>query len=193
MANGSGFESIWKAELEELLTFTLTMTESWDPNLFLYAGHPGHFGVDDLDNGFPHTLDISMDFPSAAISSTSPACMDSSIDHGSYMNVDFTSPVSEHYHEPVPSLAPSHVDPLKLEQTHMMTKIPVPHITKRSRGRKVPTGGPSDVQSGDMDRRHTCGYCGGQFKRGEHLKRHIRSIHTDDRRALFGSVDSDLN
>ncbi|KIM66029.1 hypothetical protein SCLCIDRAFT_83921, partial [Scleroderma citrinum Foug A] len=23
--------------------------------------------------------------------------------------------------------------------------------------------------------------CGGQFKRGEHLKRHIRSIHTDDR------------
>ena len=188
-----GFESIWQA-LEELLTFVLvlTMTESWDPNLFLYAGHPGHFGVDDLDNGFPNLLDISMDFPFAEISSTSPACMDSSIDHGPSMNADFTSPVAEHYRELVPSLAPS-VDPLKLEQTHEMTKIHVPYMMKKSRGRKVPTRGPSDMQSGGMDRRHICGHCGGQFKRGEHLKRHIRSIHTDDRRALFGSVDSNLN
>ncbi|KAL4078877.1 hypothetical protein V8B97DRAFT_1864981 [Scleroderma yunnanense] len=67
--------------------------------------------------------------------------------------------------------------------------MPASHLMKKSRGRKVPTniptgsrdGGPSIGQRDDKDRRHVCGYCGGQFKRGEHLKRHVRSIHTDER------------
>ncbi|KIM59727.1 hypothetical protein SCLCIDRAFT_125598 [Scleroderma citrinum Foug A] len=59
-----------------------------------------------------------------------------------------------------------------------------PLFIKKSRGRKVPTSQnfiSSDGQRGVKDRRHVCEICGGQFKRGEHLKRHVRSIHTHDR------------
>ena len=61
--------------------------------------------------------------------------------------------------------------------------VPVPNLTKKSRGRRVPT---AELDTdGDNDKRtyacpvHGCGKC---FHRGEHLKRHIRSIHTHDKR-----------
>ncbi|KAJ3824729.1 hypothetical protein EV361DRAFT_971811 [Lentinula raphanica] len=78
--------------------------------------------------------------------------------------------------------------------------IPVPNLTKKSRGRRVPTvPNPADNGSrkpnsdygyttsggrgGKGVRTHTCKVpgCGKCFGRGEHLKRHIRSIHTYDK------------
>ncbi|GLB43216.1 putative HD domain-containing protein [Lyophyllum shimeji] len=94
--------------------------------------------------------------------------------------------------------------------------IPVPHLTKNSRGRKVPfvvkrggrgIGGEDNTYDGDDDgngmrggssrqgrgrgvprgrngaRPFVCEVddCGKCFIRGEHLKRHVRSIHTNDK------------
>ncbi|KAF8433270.1 hypothetical protein L210DRAFT_3556982 [Boletus edulis BED1] len=73
-----------------------------------------------------------------------------------------------------------------------MTKVPVPipNLTKKSRGRKVPTSNGEPVYAASRDRTkrgartYTCHAegCGKCFVRGEHLKRHIRSIHTDEKR-----------
>ncbi|KAJ7483555.1 hypothetical protein FB451DRAFT_1029030 [Mycena latifolia] len=55
--------------------------------------------------------------------------------------------------------------------------IPVPNLIKKSRGRAVP----ADAQSRSGEpRAFVCGVagCGKGFVRGEHLKRHVRSIHT---------------
>jgi hypothetical protein len=84
--------------------------------------------------------------------------------------------------------------------------IPVPNLTKKSRGRRVPTvasmecGGRGGKhrgchhlsRDGDGDaggkwggtRMYTCKVngCGKCFARGEHLKRHVRSIHTYEKR-----------
>lgn len=125
--------------------------------------------------------------------------------------------------------------------------VPVPHLTKPSRGRRVPTaivnemevdspeadGGPpspptsrsgtsspygtrrgapkpprattsptsmtsSFPKPGDNPRSYVCKVegCGKAFKRGEHLKRHVRSLHTHEKRMrirdLFIRVDTDL-
>lgn len=54
--------------------------------------------------------------------------------------------------------------------------IPVPDLTKRSRGRHV-------VAGEDDGRKYHCTVagCDKRFARGEHLKRHIRSIHTHEK------------
>ncbi|CAE7219547.1 unnamed protein product [Rhizoctonia solani] len=63
--------------------------------------------------------------------------------------------------------------------------VPIPNLTKKSRGRRVPTklvATPS-TGIGKSARTFTCTVdgCGKCFNRGEHLKRHIRSIHTDEK------------
>lgn len=66
---------------------------------------------------------------------------------------------------------------------------PVPNLTKKSRGRKVPvsSGEPVYARSKDKSKKGTRTYtchvngCSKCFVRSEHLKRHIRSIHTNDK------------
>jgi hypothetical protein len=67
---------------------------------------------------------------------------------------------------------------------------PIPNLTKKSRGRKVPvsSGEPVYARSKDKSKKGTRTYtchvngCSKCFVRSEHLKRHIRSIHTNDKR-----------
>ncbi|EGN93773.1 hypothetical protein SERLA73DRAFT_63698, partial [Serpula lacrymans var. lacrymans S7.3] len=65
--------------------------------------------------------------------------------------------------------------------------VPVPNLTKKSRGRRVPTK--LAAEEGDTETKQKAGRvyvckvegCGKCFSRGEHLKRHIRSIHTHEK------------
>ena len=85
--------------------------------------------------------------------------------------------------------------------------VPVPNLTKKSRGRRVPTvssledlrsaaasGGKKRQQqqqgaggAGKGARMYLCDVegCGKCFARGEHLKRHVRSIHTYEKREFL--------
>ncbi|SPO24931.1 uncharacterized protein UTRI_01435_B [Ustilago trichophora] len=56
-------------------------------------------------------------------------------------------------------------------------------ITKRSRGRRVPNKPEEMNNLGKSGKVYTCKVpgCGKCFKRSEHLKRHVRSIHTDEK------------
>jgi hypothetical protein len=64
--------------------------------------------------------------------------------------------------------------------------VPVPNLTKKSRGRRVPTAPVMIVQGGVQKNmrmyRCTVDGCYKCFARGEHLKRHVRSIHTNEKR-----------
>ncbi len=64
--------------------------------------------------------------------------------------------------------------------------VPVPNLTKKSRGRRVPTAPVFIVQGGVQKnmRMYRCSVegCYKCFARGEHLKRHVRSIHTNEKR-----------
>lgn len=64
--------------------------------------------------------------------------------------------------------------------------VPVPNLTKKSRGRSVPTVPDRFIPYGayKAQRSFVCvvADCRKCFARGEHLKRHVRSIHTNEKR-----------
>ena len=88
-------------------------------------------------------------------------------------------------HEPGDHL-PTVVPPPMKRRRGQAGPVPVPNLTKKSRGRSVPTAPNSISPYGAHRTRRSfvcvvsdCGKC---FARGEHLKRHIRSIHTNEKR-----------
>ncbi|ODQ79510.1 hypothetical protein BABINDRAFT_161903 [Babjeviella inositovora NRRL Y-12698] len=50
-----------------------------------------------------------------------------------------------------------------------------------TRGRKAPLSRVAKTPEDIMNRQHECKVCGGRFGRLEHLKRHFRSIHTEEK------------
>jgi hypothetical protein len=96
------------------------------------------------------------------------------------------------------SASPGYAPERRGPRSRATLPVPVPNLTKKSRGRRVPTQEVSEPQKTESKdkRMYVCKVegCGKCFHRGEHLKRHIRSIHTHEKRELPRSnlLPSDL-
>lgn len=110
------------------------------------------------------------------------------------------------------SISESSLSHQQSEQPYAQIPVAIPNLTKKSRGRKVPTSFENNFDEEDDDvfvphtrsrrtggrakrgstggtspksaRTYRCTVedCGKCFVRGEHLKRHVRSIHTNEKR-----------
>jgi len=87
------------------------------------------------------------------------------------------------------SLSSSNGSVRPIRPCRLSAPVPVPNLTKKSRGRRVPTTPVFMVQGGVQKnmRMYKCAVdgCNKCFARGEHLKRHVRSIHTNEKREFF--------
>lgn len=86
---------------------------------------------------------------------------------------------------PPPTAGASPVSDRKTQRTGPRKRIPppapVPHLIKKSRGRRVPE--PDEAR----ERAHICAVpgCSKSFARAEHLKRHVISLHTHEKRTYI--------
>lgn len=134
----------------------LLSMRGWSPNLSMSMGM-----------GMSMQMHLSLPAPVGGSSSRSPSPFDS------------PRPVLKRE----PSRSPSSealARPLKRQRVNL--PAPVPNLTKKSRGRRVPRAD-DELAGKDSARKYVCPVpeCGKGFSRGEHLKRHTRSIHTNDR------------
>lgn len=88
-------------------------------------------------------------------------------------------------HAAHPYLKPPKAKNSKRRGTKLEIPVPVPGLTKNSRGRCVPKK--TERAYDDGSRPFWCNVedCDKLFNRGEHLKRHILSIHTEKKRERF--------
>lgn len=70
----------------------------------------------------------------------------------------------------------------KRRGTKLEIPVPVPGLTKNSRGRNVPKKTEGFFEDGSRPFWCPVEDCNKLFNRGEHLKRHVSSIHTQDKR-----------
>ncbi|KZS93514.1 hypothetical protein SISNIDRAFT_454714 [Sistotremastrum niveocremeum HHB9708] len=102
---------------------------------------------------------------------------------------------TQHSHSHYHSSSSANEDfPIRYPRPKMAPPVPVPNLIKKSRGRRVPTRTVSDSEeTRPTSRNYVCEVkqCGKRFSRGEHLKRHIRSIHTNEKpfKCPFHSCD----
>ncbi|KAG6840900.1 hypothetical protein C0991_003361 [Blastosporella zonata] len=163
----------------------------YNPYPSSYSASPTADGyMDDYASaGHPHSLQETH-YPA---SSSQPRAPRRSFSHTS------VSPTASELYSPVSAGGVNMQRRRSRPTTTLPIPVPVPNLTKKSRGRRVPTmedfqdledeeaPAPAPVKGRKKGasvakgmRTYTCDVdgCGKLFARGEHLKRHIRSIHT---------------
>lgn len=131
-------------------------------------------GLDGLSFGqHPTVVDRSWSAPAAAFSSGLNSLISSEV-QGATQPIHYPIANSS---APLPTTRSSTPTRPRAKRSRSMDlPVPVPGLTKKTRGRKVPT-----TTSEDSTRKWKCSECEARFVRFEHLKRHTRSIHTDEK------------